>query len=353
MKNKLLQILTLVVFFNILTFASLHPQITIGNNHIPVFGDQYIIHDVDTTGVNQGNSGANQTWNFSSINVLTDSAVFNWVDPAATPYASSFPGAHIAEGNQIYYMYYTIVSGDLSNIGSGVGTPPTQLITTLTDPEIIFRIPFTYTNTYTDSFNGTIIGGLFPVIRRGTITKTADAYGTIILPTGTYNNVLRINFLQDITDSTSGIPVVIRTVTDNYSWYTGQYKYPIFSITLSTIYTVADQTTTKSAVITTLNESVGVVPIGNQVVSKYKLNQNYPNPFNPLTSITFDIVKTSDVKLVVYDALGREVAELVNQRLSNGSYKVDFNAANLTSGVYFYKLTTGDFSETKAMLLLK
>lgn len=351
MKNKLLQFVTLVVFLNILTFASIYPQFIIGNNHIPVFGDQLIIHDVDTTGINQGNSGANQTWNFSGINMLTDSVVFNWVDPSTTPYTSSFPGAHIAEGNQIGYMYYTIAGGDLSNIGSGVGTSP-QLITTLTDPEIVFRIPFTYTNTYTDNFSGTINGPI-TIIRNGTITKTADAYGTIILPTGTFNNVLRINFHQDITDSIAGIPVVTRTVTDNYSWYTSQYKFPIFSISLSTIYTATDQTTTKSAVIATLNTSVGVVPFGNQVVSKYKLHQNYPNPFNPSTSITFDIVKTSDVKLLVYDALGREVEELVNERLSNGSYKVDFNSSHLTSGVYFYKLTAGDFSDTKSMVLVK
>jgi hypothetical protein len=231
-------------------------------------------------------------------------------------------------------MYYTIAGGDLSNIGSGVGTAPNQIITTLTDPEIVFRVPFTYTNTYTDNFSGTI-SSVVTIIRNGTITKTADAYGTIMLPTSTYNNVLRINFLQDITDSIAGVPVVTRTVTDNYSWYTSQHKFPIFSISYSTVHTATDQTTTKFAVITTLNASVGVVPIGNQIVSKYKLNQNYPNPFNPSTSITFDIVKTSNVKLLVYDALGREVEELVNERLSNGSYKVDFNATGLTSGYTF------------------
>lgn len=142
-------------------------------------------------------------------------------------------------------------------------------------------------------------------------------------------------------------------MTDNYSWYTSQYKFPIFSVTNSTIYTGGTPVTSKTVVIATYNTSVGVTPIGNQIVSEYKLHQNYPNPFNPSTSITFDIVKTSDVNLTVYDALGREVFELVNERLSNGSYRVYFNALNLTSGVYFYNLSAGDFSETKAMVLVK
>ena len=351
MKKKLFYTLFIAAIVNLLAVVNVHSQITIGNNHIPVFGDQFKIHGVDTTGVNPGNSGANQTWNFSSINVLTDSVIFNWVDPSTTPYTTSFPSADIAEGNQIGYFYYTIAGGDLSNIGSGVGDT-IQLITILTDPEIVFKVPFTYTNTYTDNFSGTVNAAV-TIIRNGTITKTADAYGTIILPAGTYNNVLRINFLEDVTDSIAGIPVVSRTVTDNYSWYSSQYKFPVFSVSITTDYKGSDQTVTKSAVITTLNTSVGVTPIGNQVVNEYKLHQNYPNPFNPYTSITFDIVKTSNVNLVVYDALGREVSELVNERLSNGSYRVDFNAANLTSGVYYYKLIAGDFSETKAMMLVK
>lgn len=351
MTKKLLQTLFVFVIINFIAIVNLHPQITIGNSHIPVFGDQLRIHEVDTTGINQGNSGANQTWNFSGITILTDSAVFNWVNPSTTPYTSSFPTADIAEGNQIGYMYYTIAGGDLSNIGSGFGTSP-PLITTLTNPEIISRVPFTYNNTYTDEFSGTITG-IITTLRRGTITKTADAYGTIILPGGTYNDVLRINFLQDITDSIAGIPVVTRTVTDNYSWYSGQYKFPIFSVTYSTVYIGGTPSYSKAVFITTQNTSVGITPISNQLVNEYKLHQNYPNPFNPSTSITFDIVKTSDVKLIVYDALGREVSELVNERLSNGSYRVNFDAPNLTSGVYFYKLSAGDFSETKSMVFVK
>jgi hypothetical protein len=85
----------------------------------------------------------------------------------------------------------------------------------------------------------------------------------------------------------------------------------------------------------------------------YALKQNYPNPFNPTTNIRFDLPKDSDVNLVVYDLMGREVAKLVNNHLNAGYYTINFNAANLPSGVYIYRLKAGDFVSTKKLMLLK
>ena len=93
--------------------------------------------------------------------------------------------------------------------------------------------------------------------------------------------------------------------------------------------------------------------ISSTTPDKYTLYQNYPNPFNPNTNIKFDIQKTSPIKLVIYDALGREVATLVNEELKAGSYQVSWDGSNYTSGVYFYTLQAGDYIETKKMLLLK
>ena len=88
-------------------------------------------------------------------------------------------------------------------------------------------------------------------------------------------------------------------------------------------------------------------------VETYRLEQNYPNPFNPTTNITYVLPKAENVSLKVYDVLGREVATLVNEVKPAGAYTVPFNASNLASGVYFYKLQAGSFVQTKKMMLVK
>jgi len=86
---------------------------------------------------------------------------------------------------------------------------------------------------------------------------------------------------------------------------------------------------------------------------RFELYQNYPNPFNPLTTIKYDIVKAQDVKVIVYDILGREVATLVNAQQRPGTYEVRWDASNVSSGIYFYQLKTKDYVDTKKMILLK
>jgi hypothetical protein len=98
---------------------------------------------------------------------------------------------------------------------------------------------------------------------------------------------------------------------------------------------------------------VGISNNGGEVPNAFSLSQNYPNPFNPTTNIKFAIPEASYVTLKVYDMLGREVASLVSQEMTSGSYTVDWNAANFTSGVYFYKISAGNFTDTKRMVLVK
>lgn len=86
---------------------------------------------------------------------------------------------------------------------------------------------------------------------------------------------------------------------------------------------------------------------------KYSLQQNYPNPFNPKTTIQFSLAQTENVLLVVYDIQGREVTKLVDKKMNAGMHSISFNAEQLSSGTYFYKITAGDFSQTKKMILVK
>lgn len=115
----------------------------------------------------------------------------------------------------------------------------------------------------------------------------------------------------------------------------------------------ADQGTLRAWCLTltyqTLLGGIGTLEIPNY----YSLSQNYPNPFNPSTTIKFSVPKADLVKLKVYDVLGREVAVLVNELKQPGFHTVDFNASNLASGIYFYKIEAGDFTAVKKLMVVK
>lgn len=102
-------------------------------------------------------------------------------------------------------------------------------------------------------------------------------------------------------------------------------------------------------------------PISNPILNwknsnppeKFTLSQNYPNPFNPITTIRFTLPKNSKVKLTIYNSIGQQIEELINQYYTAGSYTVKFGSTKFPSGIYFYRLIAGEYSETKRMILLK
>lgn len=98
---------------------------------------------------------------------------------------------------------------------------------------------------------------------------------------------------------------------------------------------------------------VAIEPTVGFIPNSFKLYNNYPNPFNPVTKISFDLPKQSFTKLIVFDMLGKRIAELVSEDLNAGRYEVKFDAGNLASGIYFYKLNTEEFTAVKKMILIK
>ncbi len=101
-----------------------------------------------------------------------------------------------------------------------------------------------------------------------------------------------------------------------------------------------------------INAPIGIIesPI---VPGSFALEQNYPNPFNGSTIITYHLAQPSDVKILVFDVFGREIATVINSHQGTGKYQIQFNASELASGFYFYKMFAGDFTATKEMLLIK
>jgi hypothetical protein len=101
------------------------------------------------------------------------------------------------------------------------------------------------------------------------------------------------------------------------------------------------------------NFTIGVKQVSSEVPVSYSLGQNYPNPFNNTSNLKFEIANLGDVKLVVYDVMGREVQSLVNERLQPGRYEVTFDGSGFASGVYFYQIVSGSYEETRKMALIK
>ena len=101
----------------------------------------------------------------------------------------------------------------------------------------------------------------------------------------------------------------------------------------------------------TLHSSINDVKYGS--VNNFKLEQNYPNPFNPQTSIKYTVSNRQFVSLKVFDSIGKDVSTLVDEEKPSGIYKVVFSAKNLPSGIYFYTIRAGDFTQTKKMVILK
>jgi hypothetical protein len=130
----------------------------------------------------------------------------------------------------------------------------------------------------------------------------------------------------------------------------GIYKKPntdtLYTATSYSIYEVTSSSVT---------EIKNVVSVDDEITypGEYLLSQNYPNPFNPTTKIKYQIPNSGFVTLKVYDLLGREVATLVNEEKPVGSYEIKFNGSHLSSGIYFYKLQAGDYTEVKKMTLMR
>lgn len=185
--------------------------------------------------------------------------------------------------------------------------------------------------------------------RQVNITASSNGHGGNVevwldaIETGDKVADVRIEDTGDISNYTTFSAVTTEEITgshDVYLRFTGEEGvndiFRIQSFNFSTEITTSNENQTETA-----------------LPKEFKLNQNYPNPFNPSTVISYQLAENSEVKLKVFDMLGREVATLVNERVQAGEHQVSFDASTLSSGIYIYQLKTGEFSSTRKMLLIK
>jgi len=216
---------------------------------------------------------------------------------------------------------------------------------------------------FVNEYSGWVVGGSYKLNKStdgGETWHSGSLNNEVKSPPATYTCISFINENTGwFTSSHSFGGRILMTTNNGLNWNTDypttrdRRLYGVFSISSGVGWAVGENGT-----ILKRDAITGIENIGSKLPSSYSLYQNYPNPFNPVTKIKFEIsseVKSqkSNVKLVIYDILGKETTTLVNEQLQPGIYEVTLDGSNLPSGIYFYQLRSGDFVNTKKLILLK
>lgn len=347
-----------------ITQSDLSNLFTIGNTQTDFF-------DTNTVSLDIGNPGGNNNWDFQHL-VYDDMLVGGFVDPTTTPFTDIFPDANIASTFTFelivndtttltseswnYYSNSSLLDYGNAGITTTTTTNTSSLLTTITThippfAEYDFPIEFGKVWSQEDSTMTQILEEGVPIFENNesiVYNYNIDAWGTMIMPSGKSVEALRSRE-QTITTSYL-IPGFTQTSTSVHYFFMGKGGESLSILADS-------ENPANSGAISGLvgwgNDDVTSVEKLDEVPKEFHLSQNYPNPFNPSTTIEYSITEPLLVKLKVYDILGNEVSELVNKTQTSGTYRYNFNASILTSGIYLLQLQAGSFNDIIKMTVLK
>ncbi len=307
------------------------------NANAPQIGDVYHFSG-DNGSYDPGPAGANQNWDFSNI-PSTFSSSETAVTPESTPFAGDFPEATIAfaqsESNETF-IFSQISTSEMLNVG--LGNAPAnggdELIIHYTDAVKLMQYPFSYTDTYTDSYFTaySLMEGML-THEWGNITVTADAWGSVTTPTGTYN-ALRIKSERTYTDSVwvSGVFVSANTYTQtSYEWYTSTSHSSVVSISITSDGTTATYRT----------DALGV---GERHLLHSQIDV-YPNPATNRIDVKLPKGSKVDMDIYILDIQGKQVAQL----MKTGSDEFSADISALAPGEYVIpiKINSEKYTTTK------
>ncbi|MEO8210830.1 MAG: T9SS type A sorting domain-containing protein, partial [bacterium] len=308
--------------------------------------------------------------------VVKTDALGNLIWQTIIPDSSSIEGRDITESNNFYYLtgnsnykgHGKTLLTKLSFTGQivwhklfgseGKGDGESSYAIIAESENIITTAGILYDNTFSkthlskfDSSGHLIIQYLYESMYTfGGMTKYQ--YGYALCGASRFGD--RINFIKVNFDGTETENRIINYISD-FLWFSNSINK-----TSDNGFVIAGMAGLEKDlnILVIKTDSIGYAPvsiknINSELPASFKLYQNYPNPFNPGTNIKYQIVNSNFVELKIYDVLGKQVATLVNQKQSAGTYSVDWNASNFPSGVYFYSIKAGSFKETKRMILLK
>jgi hypothetical protein len=308
------------------TYAFTQPTLTYSNVGSQV-GDSFEIH-ILTTNVSPGASGANATWDFSDLpNGTVSSGTL--VAASTTPYASTFTNANVAASASGSYSY--VKSDAATSSTCGFVAAGGAIILHYDNEEDVLQYPLTYQGTFSDDFHSTFTSGV-TFERTGTITVVADGYGTLILPWGTINNVLRVHATEEYADN-SDITDLTYT-SDLYYWY-------VPGTHTSVMYT------------STLTPSLGAPTYSSQYIDQNSVNvldsevqssfQLYPNPANDFVNVQ---LQSNNSVIEITDSFGRKIISI---NPMNSQYQLD--VSDWASGVYLVAIRDEHGIQVKQLLV--
>lgn len=309
---------TLLAFFGSIAIAQAQPTITAQNAPVP--GTNYTLHFGPY--VDPGSAGANQTWDFSGL--TTDSTMnIMLVEPNTVPGFESFPGATVAEvGNEAVMFWRTDADGiyHLGSLSEGVAI-------SYFDEGKYFEYPCTYQTSWEDSVFAIFEVEEENITRDGLIQGEADGYGTVIMPNGTYNNVLRVRWLENTTDATDFFE--INSVYDSYLFYLQGQSYPLAHIVTATISFMGNETTTQFTQWYTGDLTTGVTdaPLSQDEMMVW------PNPADEQVRIQLPANMKGETFIQVMDATGKTAHTARFIPDANGA--LDLSVSDLVTGLYF------------------
>jgi hypothetical protein len=357
----LFSFVAVALMFQSIAFSQI--QITTGDltNYFGAGKSWFQYHSSDTVMMNVGSasSSASQAWSAPSVNYQDTTRLDN-VLPSSTPYNADFPGAMYAQEESISegpvtlqnYAYYKLSNDSLLILGSVEHTSGlvsgVAIDTSIISHKVQLGFVFPLQVGNVTGFGPDTIYSSGNDVEVNTGTNTYDAFGTVTFPNGAFP-ALRVSGTTATKSYLSG------TLANTNTSYTITWLLELGNQLEAQVDTPSSGTVKVHSVslIIVGSTPATLVKAAPQLPSSFTLSQNYPNPFNPSTQIQFSIPQAGFVSLKVYDMLGREVATLVHQELTPSSYSITWNAANVASGVYLYRLDAGNYSVTKKMVLMK
>lgn len=288
-------------------------------------GNSSTLIEADTGSYTPGSAGASQTWNFSGLVISGTPYTTNYVAPSTTPYASSFPGATVASDDGTGdYTYYTQTSSGVEVDGEAASA----YTLVYSNTETLMKYPFAFGNGNTDNYAGTATG----VSETGTVNISADAYGTLILPSGSYST-LRVKTVESYTQVVG--TASITTHVTLYSWYSATSRFPLLQYVIAT---ASGAFTDYEKQIIVNSTVVGIDEPGK--------NDNflsvYPNPSHGNCTLNYDLQQSAAVSITVMDMTGQKVISISKGTQSAGSQTESIDLSGLAKGIYMVQLNYGD-----------